>query len=247
MEKTLTLTIEDALLSTYGLSILSGADLLQQDKDPETVHMHVTTRTLVDEKEIDLTNALAKNETVCGDEGTIFAVLTDSDGSLTGNFIPQDELAVSSDGKKIVPKTGEKFSEDYIGKTVFVDYYVVRTLANTSEIQIGAENFAGNYYIEADTLFRRASDGVDMPATITIPNAKIQSNFTFNMASTGDPSTFTFTIDAFPGYTMFNKNKKVLCVMQIAEDYSAADSANVETVMPHTTGESTATSEVSVG
>jgi hypothetical protein len=38
------------------------------------------------------------------------------------------------------------------------------------------------------------------------------------MASTGDPSTFTFTMDAMPGYTTFNPNKKVLCAIQIAED-----------------------------
>ena len=43
------------------------------------------------------------------------------------------------------------------------------------------------------------------------------------MASTGDPSTFTFTMDAFPGYTFFNPNKKVLCAMQILEDSSAED------------------------
>lgn len=56
------------------------------------------------------------------------------------------------------------------------------------EIQIDAENFAGYFYVEADTLFRRQSDGADLPCNITLPNVKIQSNFTFSMASTGDPS-----------------------------------------------------------
>jgi hypothetical protein len=37
------------------------------------------------------------------------------------------------------------------------------------------------------------------------------------MASTGDPSTFTFTMDAFPDYTRFNKTKKVLAAIQIIE------------------------------
>ena len=36
-----------------------------------------------------------------------------------------------------------------------VDYYVVKKSADVSEIQIDAENFAGYYYVEADTLFRR--------------------------------------------------------------------------------------------
>jgi hypothetical protein len=57
-----------------------------------------------------------------------------------------------------------------------------------------------------------------MPAEFIIPNCKIQSNFTFSMASSGDPSTFTFTIDAFPDYTRFDKTKKVLAAIQIVTE-----------------------------
>ena len=52
------------------------------------------------------------------------------------------------------------------------------------------------------------------------------------MASTGDPSTFTFTMDAFPGYTLFDKTKKVLCVMQVVEDATAGN-ATGKSVMEH--------------
>jgi hypothetical protein len=38
------------------------------------------------------------------------------------------------------------------------------------------------------------------------------------MSSTGDPSTFTFTMDALPGYTMFESTKKVLLAMQIIDE-----------------------------
>ena len=71
-----------------------------------------------------------------------------------------------------------------------------------------------------------------MPAILTLPNVKIQSNFTFTMASSGDPSTFTFTMDAFPGYTYFDQTKKVLCVIQVLEDNEAAK-VNWDTVMAH--------------
>ena len=37
------------------------------------------------------------------------------------------------------------------------------------------------------------------------------------MASSGDPSSFTFTIDAFPDYTRFDKTKKVLAAIQIID------------------------------
>ena len=104
------------------------------------------------------------------------------------------------------------------GQAVVLDYYVTKKAATISELQIDAANFAGYYYVEADTLFRRQSDGKDLPANITFPNVKIQSNFTFSMAPTGDPSTFTFTMDAMPGYTYFDKSKKVLCAIQIVDD-----------------------------
>ena len=54
-----------------------------------------------------------------------------------------------------------------------------------------------------------------MPAEFVIPNCKVQSNFTFTMASSGDPSTFTFTMDAFPDYTRWNPTKKVLAAIQV--------------------------------
>ena len=62
-----------------------------------------------------------------------------------------------------------------------------------------------------------------MPAEFIIPNCKIQSNFTFTMASSGDPSTFTFTMDAFPDYTRFDHSKKVLAAIQIIKDAGSQD------------------------
>ena len=97
------------------------------------------------------------------------------------------------------------------------------------------KKFGGYFYVEASTLFRDQNTGVDMPAELTFPNVKIQSNFTFNMASTGDPSTFTFTMDAFPGYTTFDKTKKVLCCIQIVNDTDTS-SEDIESVMGHAPG-----------
>ena len=108
------------------------------------------------------------------------------------------------------------------GQAVVLDYYVAKKAATISELQIDAANFAGYYYVEADTLFRRQSDGKDLPANITFPNVKIQSNFTFSMSPTGDPSTFSFAMDAMPGYTYFDKSKKVLCAIQIVDDVDSA-------------------------
>jgi hypothetical protein len=229
-EKTLTFTVEDALLSPIGLSILSGAGLIKGTENTDIVHVHATTTTTltVDEESgitIDLSEALGKNETV-DNTAPIFVSLAEDDGSITGTLVTG--ISVEADGCKL--KSTQKGLEN--GQMVFVDYYVKKQSANVSEMQIDASHFAGYYYVEASTLFRRQSDGVDLPAEITIPNVKIQSNFTFSMASTGDPSTFTFTMDAFPGYTMFDKTKKVLCVIQIVEE-GEAENVTWSSVMKH--------------
>ena len=106
--------------------------------------------------------------------------------------------------------------------SVLVDYYVEHVGSDAQQIEITADKFGGNYYLEASTLFRD-TNGVDMPAEFIIPNCKIQSNFTFTMASSGDPSTFTFTMDAFPDYTRFDHSKKVLAAIQIIKDAGSQD------------------------
>lgn len=102
------------------------------------------------------------------------------------------------------------------GDSIKIDCYTVHG-AGATELQIDAEHFAGYYYIEADTLFREEATGQDLPAQFVIPRGKIQSNFTFTMANSGDPSTFTFTIDCFPAYTKFNKTKKVMAALQVLD------------------------------
>lgn len=225
-EKALTFTVEDALLSPIGFAILSGAGVFNGSTKTTEVHAHQTYTTTVTDGKLDLTGALAADEKIDG-TAPIFAVVAENDGSITGQVI--GNLTVDSTGKKL---EGVQTSEFENGTTVFVDFYVVKKAADITELQIEAGTFAGSYYVEASTLFRRQDTGVDMPAEITIPNAKIQSNFTFSMASTGDPSTFSFTMDALPGYTLFDNTKKVLCVIQVIDENNA-NTADIESVMAH--------------
>jgi len=223
-EKTLTFTVEDALLSPMGFSILSGAGLFS--KEGEKVHVHTTSAASVSaDGIIDLTDALGASEKI-DDIAPVYVTVAEADGSITGELI--ENLTVSEDGKKL-----EGAAAAHAGDSVFVDFYVVKDSGNVSELQIDAGNFAGYYYVEASTLFRDENTGKDMPAEITLPNVKIQSNFTFSMAATGDPSTFTFTMDAFPGYTYFDKTKKVLCVIQIVNELNEEEK-DIKSVMPHT-------------
>ena len=222
-EKNLTFTVEEALLSPISMAMVSGAKLFKGASDSdELVHVHTTAMASIDEDgALDLSDALAATENICA-TAPIFIVETEN-GDLTGNVISGGTVS----GQTITGLT------DGAGKTVFVDFYVTKKAAKVSELQIDAENFAGYYYVEADTLVRRQVDGKDLPANITFPNVKVQTALTFAMSSSGDPSTFTFTMDAFPGYTMFNHTRKVLTAIQIVEDVAEEAEDDVKTVFPH--------------
>ena len=141
-----------------------------------------------------------------------------SDGALTvdvvnaatfnsdiSEYLGADGIALTITGDTLTP-----------GTIYLVDLYCE---VKGTEMTVESGKFAGYYYIEANTLFRRASDGMDVPAQFTIPKGKIQSNFTFTMAGTGDPSTFTFTVDAFPDYMLgATQGKKVLFSLSVAND-----------------------------
>ena len=225
-QKTLTFTVEDALLSPISFAMLSGAGLFKASSEStDEIHFHQTTNAVFGtDGVIDLSDALETNEKV-DKTAPLYILKLTNDGDITGEIIKN--ATVDADGKKITATGGTG--------AVMVDYYVIKKANTVSELQIDAGNFAGYYYVEADTLFRRQSDGKDLPANITLPNVKIQSNFTFSMAATGDPSTFTFTMDAFPGYTYFDRTKKVLCAIQIVDD--AGDTGeNMKTIFPHPAG-----------
>ena len=247
-EKTLTFTVEDALLSPIGFSILSGAGLVDAGED-NLVHLHMTTDVILNAKgeavvTLDAFDAdhhyEAGKVAICKTDEAVKAFGTVLDGSGAGvAFLGVAEPAETNaegpvKGSYLVDKDKNvtftfKDGVNAAGKTVRIDYYIIKK-EGVQTINIDAENFAGYYYVEASTLFRREDTGKDMPAELILPNVKIQSNFTFTMASTGDPSTFTFTMDAFPGYTMFDKTKKVLCAIQMVGTDAAAGVDKVHSV-----------------
>lgn len=198
-EKTLTFTMEDALISEMGLAILAGANLYEA-KEGDTLLVHVTETTATGK----VSKAPAK-----ADEGKnlgikFYALELDDNGDVTGA-----PIAVTIDDSMKVTGIEE-------GKIYLVDYYTEKK-SGAYQIDIEPQCFGGNFYIEADTLFRDTK-GTDHAAQFVIPNGKIQSNFTLSMASSGDPSTFTFTVDAFPGYVNGDMTKKVMATIQVIGD-----------------------------
>ena len=242
-ERTVTFTMEDALISPAGFMILSGAGLIEANKT-NTIKVHTTEQTnnvkLIDGGKV--TVELAEEPYNVAGEDYIYVMLMNNGEVVSEPFIPESvegkvlTLKASDDlvaGKASAWKEG--FKE---GGVVLVDYYVERS-SGAQQIEITPDKFGGNYYLEASTLFR-TTDGVDMPAEFIIPNCKIQSNFTFTMASSGDPSTFTFTLDAFPDYTRFDHTKKVLATIQMINVNSDSEDL-YRKATPHTKATTTTT------
>jgi hypothetical protein len=186
-DKTVTFTFEDALISAEGMSILTGADLIDASTD-QKIRVHKKAVVQVAEDGIlDFSEAL-DGEILIKDE--IFGFIVDANGEIVerlGKATVDEDNLITFANRPLVES-----------ESVLIDYYVEKS-TGVKEISITPDKFAGYFYIEGDTLFRRQSDGKDLAAQIIIPNAKIQTAFNFSMSPSGDPSTFTFTADAFPG------------------------------------------------
>lgn len=238
-DKTLTLTMQDALLSPEGLAILSGADLIEA-ADGAPIYVHQTSQV-----EVKTANTIvlpkgvipcwnggrktgedtsATDKYVFHKEADIFCMKLDADGEIVGEPCVPAKVTVAGENAEAVATIlchadGENVTVDLpVGSVVLVDYYVAKKAGFQAEIT--ADKFAGNFYIEGETLFRREADGVDMPAEMVIPNGKVQSNFNLTFSNSGDPAVFDFTIDCFPAYTKFNKTKKVLGLIQVIDEDS---------------------------
>jgi len=287
-EKTLTFTVEDALISPVSFAMLSGAGIVKgvgaaneaSDVDPK-IYTHQIYDLVVEGSGAGNFYARLPQDVrdgatlVVSKEAPVYATTLDSAGAPKYflSAVSKDEIFTGKDmGKKVIigergivdiaadadiyfkltsplndydegAHSGHQSTQELdpatstaggvkAGDTVRIDCYTVHG-AGAQEIQIDAENFAGYYYIEADTLFREEATGQDLPAQFIIPRGKIQSNFTFTMANSGDPSTFTFTIDAFPAYTKFNKRKKVMAALQIIDPTEAKHNYANKQVVGH--------------
>ena len=237
-ERTVTFTMEDALISPEGFMILSGAGLIEAGAG-KPIYQHITERIdrskITEDNRIPLSKKPYAPHTADGDSNLgnfAFVMLVKNDEIISEPYIPVHEVdSVGNETEGFYFTLAEHDVYDILNAesqydvdswtdldfdSVIVDYYTPHE-SDAVQIEITADKFGGNYYLEASTLFRD-TNGVDMPAEFIIPNCKVQSNFTFSMASSGDPSTFTFTLDAFPDYTRFDKSKKVLAAIQIIKD-----------------------------
>ena len=222
-EKTLTFTLEDALMSPISFATLSGAGIVKGHKATEgktPIYVHATYDMVVEQSGEKLVAKLSNEDRngatlVVTREAPIYPVTLDSAGAQAQylSAVTDKEVftvgeagaltaatlgahgEVGENGETLafvlgsdVPGDKNQDKSVKVGDTVRIDCYEVH-YDEAYEMSIEASNFAGYYYIEASTLFRDEATGVDLPAEFVIPRGKIQSNFTFSMANSGDPST----------------------------------------------------------
>ena len=239
-EKTVTFTMEDALISPLTFSILSGAGVTVYNGTNPTnwgITHFSSTGKAVNATTLefdDVPFVMNGNDKV----GTIFL---DFDSTSQTSYMPyiyeideygnlgNSKVNATAANSTTIAVGNNGTDQNYANRLVFTggtalvtnfvtnNYYLFDgyVKAPMTTLTVGPEDFAGSYYIEADTLFREEATGEDKPAQFIIPHGKVQSQYTFSMAATGDPSTFTFTVDAFPDYVAFDRSRKVLFALNI--------------------------------
>lgn len=212
-DKTVTFNMTDALISAEGLAILSGAELFEAGQDGKVINQHMNEIVKVEEGIAKVTVPAGK--TVAKQD--VYLMVLNDNREIVGEPCKVAAADVPENGEIALPECLKEALADVAGDVfVMVDYYIAHT-NGAMEMVITPEAFGGNFYIEGDTLFRRETDGKDVVAQFVIPNGKVQSNFTISMSGTGDPSTFDFVVDAFPGFVV-GGTEKVLAAIQVFDE-----------------------------
>lgn len=224
-DKQQTFTFEDALISEEGMAILAGAGLFEAGEDgTNSILAHSKIKVTPDSNGvIDIKSGLFPHPNAENASNTDYAgafnsnyqmwiLELDDEGNIVGDAVKANTANVTGN----VINVSNEGIEDYEKKTYLLDFYC-DVASKMKEISIEASKFGGTFYVEGDTLFRDTK-GTDYPAQLVFPKLKVQTAMNFSLSSTGDPSTFTFTGDAFPGVVNGGRaNVKVLSAIHVID------------------------------
>jgi hypothetical protein len=118
-ERTVTFTMEDALISEMGLSVLTGAGLI--DATQKTLNIHSTARFANDKKECIVYEKVNKTTTA-----PIYAIGLNENDDVIDNKVTTVEVTEGSEGKKTFSKFAvpSTFADNAEIKTIMFDFYV---------------------------------------------------------------------------------------------------------------------------
>jgi hypothetical protein len=167
--RTASVNLQDALLTTKGLALLAG-------QNDATVGAEQITR--------------REELTVVG--GKVTVAQTPVNGTVKaykdGDYSTALTTAVAA---KEVTITGANDGD------VIEVFYDWTTPVTTETVTFDSNKFPGYYTVKMDTVMRNEKTGQDEPVQFIIPKAKLQPGFTFTMEASGDPSAFDFKLEVF--------------------------------------------------
>ena len=129
-EKTLTFTVEDALLSPIGFSILSGAGLFKGSEKTTEVHVHATSPAYTSDGSIDLSDALGSSELICA-TAPIFVSITEADGKVTATKSTLPTVNDTAVDGEFVNKVSESNGKISVTRTAFVPSVTINAGTNS--------------------------------------------------------------------------------------------------------------------
>jgi len=173
--KEITLTLQDALLSSRSLSLLTNplASGTATTFDGATSHAAA--------------KKIKKAEMVTLNSNKGFTPKY-SPASTSGVYVLEGATYVSS------TTSGYIYTAGTAGDIVRIVYEVNSTTNGAYEIVITPEKFPGTYMIVGDTVVRNKKTGLDEGFQFIIPKAKFGSDVTLTMEAEGDPSVFDMNI-----------------------------------------------------
>lgn len=186
--KQINYSMQDSLISPESLAMLAGTTAIAR-----SVQVH---KKEVLELDDSMQATLAEVPSIKA-EYPMFVFITQG-GDDIGITVPSDITSGYQLTEQVIKFNGSIDDHTFAeGDKVIVDYYYTSE-TTAKEIIIEANKFPGYYLLEADTLWRRESDGKDLPARFIMPKVKIASSFTISNAAEGDPSVFDFMVECFP-------------------------------------------------
>jgi hypothetical protein len=187
IDREASLTLQDALVSTRGMELLTGNKVTIGSAK---IYMRQYTQW-----------ELA--DTIMTDKGSNFPLIASGAGAVTLAFTPnevagsilvydaQDDggtpLAVGTLSAKILTNIA------WAGKSLIV--YYTYNVSQAETYLITSDKFAGTYRIVGDTVIRNSQTGMDEAFQMTINNAKVKSDFKLEFKADGDPSPFDMNVE----------------------------------------------------
>jgi hypothetical protein len=176
-------TLQDAVFTNKVLAMMTGNGLV-------TASQNIYQRDVLTVN----SNAATLNYTPVSTGALIGVYKANADGT-DGQELTYTSSTVSTGKYGISGKSLTFFAGDIPNGNKVNVYYQTATDSTANKISVTADKFAGTFRVVLDCLVRDYFTQNDYAAQIIIYNAKMEDNWKFSMASTGDPSVFDINLE----------------------------------------------------